>query len=295
MPSGPNRREFLQAETYTPEFLHGFLADLEVTEHSSDVWRLLVGLGRKLELPMVDLITASNYANWKKTLFVRTSYDSTWLHDVNKNPDLAKWSYFRSHAMHHLTPFAVGIEFVDEYYHIPQTRYDLLREASRRGLRSGFSIPLRLHAPPQAGLITFSGDHGKRDMQRIIQAHGWTLNVAALSGHQRYLTHFFAEFSERNSITSKQKELLEMIGSGMQDKAIAKQLEITVSAVRQRMNHILRKTGLTNRAELAALAMSVGLLPDPLSHSGENREVVRVDMGVPEVGSRKPTRFRIRE
>ena len=45
-------------------------------------------------------------------------------------------------------------------------------------------------------------------------------------GHQRYLAHFAAEFTQRNRISDKQRELLEMIGAGMQDKVIAERLEI---------------------------------------------------------------------
>lgn len=278
------RRPVVEAENYTPDILRDFLLDLETTKHSSDVWRLIVELGRQLNLPYIDMIASSNYANWKKTQFILTSYDSSWLNAINQDPDLARWSYFRSHAMHYLTPIAVGVEFAEEYRHISQVRFEVLREAGRRGLRAGFSIPLRLHAPPQAALITFSGDHSRREMEHIIRMHGWVLNVAALTGHQRYMTHFAAEFSERNRITEKQRELLQMIGGGMQDKVIAKELGISVSAVRQRMNNILKKTGLSNRAELAALAMSMGILPDPLERNVDGGATVRVEMSLPSAG-----------
>ena len=279
---GPTaRRPLFEAESHVPEMLRDFLVDLEGTSHSSEVWRLIVGLGTRLNLPFVDMIASSSYENWEKTQFVLTSYDSSWLNEVNQDPELARWSYFRIHAMHYLTPIAVGLEFVDQYHRIPQARFDVLSEAARRGLRAGFSIPLRLHAPPQAALITFSGDHSRREMEQIIRHHGWTLHVAAQSGHQRYMTHFSAEFSERNRITDKQRELLALIGTGKQDKVIAESLGVSVSAVRQRMNNILKKTRLSNRAELAALAMSMGIVADPLSESGENEHVVRVQMGAP--------------
>jgi DNA-binding CsgD family transcriptional regulator len=274
------RRPLVAAESYTPEILRDFLTDLENTRHTSDVWRLIVELGIQLNLPYVDLISASSYSNWKKTQFIRTSYDSSWLNSINADPDLAKWSYFRSHAKHFLTPIAVGVEFAEDYRHIPQGRYKVLQEAARRGLRAGFSIPLRVHAPPQAALITFSGNHSKREMEQIIRVHGWTLHAAALSGHQRYMTHFAGEFSERNKITDKQRELLRMIGTGLQDKVIAEELGVSVSAVRQRMNNILKKTGLSTRSALAALAMRMGILPDPLSRQGE-AHAVRVEMGLP--------------
>ncbi|CUH52309.1 helix-turn-helix transcriptional regulator [Shimia marina] len=280
--AGPRqRRPLLAAERHTPDLLQGFLTDLEATQSSAEVWGLIVEVGRALNLPYIDFICADNFANWKRTLFIRTSYDSTWLNTFNEDPDVAKWSYFRTHAVHHLTPIAVGLEFVDEYHHMPEARHAVLREAAERGLRAGFSVPLRLHAPPQAALITFCGDHSKREMRHIIQTHGWVLNAVAMMGHQRYQTHFAAEFTQRNSISDKQRELLEMIGAGLQDKVIAEQLEISVSAVRQRMNNLLAKTGLANRADLAALAMSVGLVQDPLHRMNQKVGGVLVEMGVP--------------
>ncbi|NKW92129.1 hypothetical protein HGD87_06265 [Rhodobacteraceae bacterium R_SAG9] len=275
------RRPLLQAERHIPDLLQGFLVDLETTESSAEVWALIVEVGRTLNLPFIDFISASNFEDWQKTLFIRTSYDSTWLNTFNEDPDVAKWSYFRMHALHHLTPIAVGVEFLDEYHHMPQARHEVLEEAARRGMRAGFSIPLRSHAPPQAALITFCGDHSQREMKHIIQTHGWVLQAVAMMGHQTYLSHFAAEFTERNKISDKQRELLEMIGGGLQDKVIAERLGVSVSAVRQRMNNILSKTGLSNRADLAALAMSAGLVEDPLHRMCDDDGSILVEMGVP--------------
>mmetsp|Transcript_233 Transcript_233/g.704 ORF Transcript_233/g.704 Transcript_233/m.704 type:complete len:295 (+) Transcript_233:1062-1946(+) len=275
------RRPLLQAERHIPEVLQEFLVDLEATQNSAEVWALIVDVGRTLNLPFIDFISASNFEDWKKTLFIRTSYDSTWLNNFNEDPDIAKWSYFRAHAVNHLTPIAVGLEFIEEFHHMPQARYAVLEEAARRGIRAGFSIPLRSHAPPQAALITFCGDHSRREMKHIIQTHGWVLQAVAMAGHQAYLSHFSAEFTTRNRISDKQRELLEMIGSGLQDKVIAERLGVTVSAVRQRMKNLLNKTGLSNRAELAALAMSAGLVDDPLNRMSREDGGVLVEMGVP--------------
>lgn len=233
-----------------------------------------------MNLPYIDFIAANNFRDWRKTLFIRTSYDSSWLQDVNSDPDVGKWSYFRSHAMHYLTPIAVGIEFVEEYRSIPQSRVDVLRHAAEKGLRAGFSVPLRTFAPPQAALLTFSGPLSRRQMIEVIKAHGWTLNVAALMAHQRYTQLFAEEFTERNQITPKQLELTELIGMGYQDKVIAEKLGISISAVRQRLNALLANTGLKSRTELAALAMFIGILPHPLSRDEiAQDEIIEMDTG----------------
>lgn len=246
-----------------PHRAQRFLRALEATANSLDVWHLITDLGREIDLPMIDFISASDWRDWTRTIFIRTSYDATWLHDANANPEIYRWSYFRSHGLTCLTPITVGIEFVDEYRPLPEARIDLLRKAAEHGLRAGISIPLRQHVPPAAAMMTFAGDHSREDLLAILAQEGWTLTLFGWAAHQRYLQHFNEEFFERNRVTPKQRELIELIGGGWLDKQIAERLEISVSAVRQRLNALMQKTKATNRAELAALAMSLGVLPDP--------------------------------
>lgn len=242
-----------------------YLRALETTTQSRDVWKLITDLGREIDLPMIDFISASDYRDWTRTLFIRTSYDATWLHEANADPEVHRWSYFRSHGINCLTPITVGIEFVDDYRPLPPVRVALLEKAAAHGMRAGISIPLRQHAPPAAAMLTFAGDHSRQELLDILARDGWTLTLFAWAAHQRYLQHFSEEFFERNRVTDKQRELLEMIGSGYLDKQIAEVLDISVSAVRQRLNALMQKTPARNRAELAALAMSLGVLPDPLN------------------------------
>ncbi len=251
-----------------------FILDLEATTRSEEVWHLLVGLGRDLDLPYIDFVSASGFRDWRRTRFARTSYDSSFIAELNKDPEIESWSTFRTHASHRLTPLAVGIEFLDDSYHVPQTRVALLRIVAEHGLRAGLCIPLRQVTPPQSGMITFFGDHSRREMQTIIRAHGWTLHAAAMMGHQRYLEHFAHEFKDRNHITKKQIELVRLIGLGLKDKEIAQELEVSISAVRQRMQALLNNTRLSSRAELAVLAMRLGLLPDPFSSAVDEVETL---------------------
>lgn len=253
------------AESHFPPRMQATLRALEDTRTSLDVWHLITALGRDVGLPHIDYISASDWRDWTRTLFVRTSYDATWLHAFNDDPDLYRWSYFRSHGLHHLTPITMGLEFVTEYRDLPESRVRVLEEAARRGLRAGISIPLRQTAPPSAAMISFVGDHDRETLLDILARDGWTLTLCAWAAHQRYLQHFSAEILNRNKVTDKQRELLVQIGSGAPDRQIADRLNITVSAVRQRLNALMAKTSCSNRAELAALAMSLGLLPDPLN------------------------------
>lgn len=267
-------RAAIGAESFFPPRMQRFLRRLEATTHSDEVWDMLKTLGQDVNLPFVDFISSSDYGDWQRTLFVRTSYDAEWLHALNTDPELYRWSYFRSHGITCMTPIVVGLEFLRDYRPLPDARVRVLREAARRGMRAGIAIPLRQHAPRQAAMLNFLGDHDRGGLLDILAAEGWTLTHCAQAAHQRYLLHFAAEYLERNRITDKQLELMELIGRGFLDKHIADHLEISVSAVRQRLNALMQKTGTANRVELAALAMSIGVLPDPLNSPGSPTAVL---------------------
>lgn len=72
----PRKRPVFQAECHTPDLLRQFLMDLEQTTSSLEVWRLIAALRQAVALPYIDFICANSYANWRKTMFIRTSYDS---------------------------------------------------------------------------------------------------------------------------------------------------------------------------------------------------------------------------
>ena len=38
--------------------------------------------------------------------------------------------------MHYMTPVMVGLEYVEEYRHLPERRVEVLRKAAGRGLRA---------------------------------------------------------------------------------------------------------------------------------------------------------------
>ena len=91
----------MQPKRHLPTRLHEFLTDLEATNHSRDVWELITALGRAVDLPYFDVISASDFRDWSRTLFIRTSYDASWLHTYNQDPELFQWSYFRSYCAQH--------------------------------------------------------------------------------------------------------------------------------------------------------------------------------------------------
>lgn len=251
-------------ERAVPENLRDFLISLEATQHSDDVWNLLVEFGKRLGLPMVEYICATDYRDWEQAQFIRTTVDSSWIPHAQSDSDVRKLSIFRQHSVKFLTPVTVGLAYVDEIENVCAKRRALIKVGAEYGLNAGFAIPLRMNEPGQAAHILFGGAHSRAEFDALLQAHGWEMHAVALSAHTRYVELFKAEFCERNELTEKQKELIRLVGRGYLDKQIAHELGVSFSAVRQRLSSVQQKTRTSNRAELAALAMRIGLVPDPM-------------------------------
>jgi len=265
-------RKISRNENCVPGNLRDFLIGLEVTTTSEQVWDLIVDFAAGLGLPVVDYVFATDYQKWEQAQFIRTTLSSDWINFAQNDPDVRKLSTFRLHSVKYLTPMTVGYSYVDDIEGITPERKELLRRtAAAFHCDAGLAIPLRMNEPGQAAHLLVAGPYNRDEFDAILKEHGWAIHAAALSAHTRYVEFFKAEFCERNELTEKQKELVTLVGRGLLDKQIMYELGISFSAVRQRLSAVQAKTGSTNRAELAALAMRIGLVPDPMlkSHSSD--------------------------
>jgi DNA-binding CsgD family transcriptional regulator len=251
-------------ETFVPARLLDFLLRLEATRTTDAVWELFLDLAHGLELTVVDYVYATDFRNWEQAQFIRTTFTSDWLERLRAYPHIRDTSNFRIHGCRYLTPLKIGPAYLPLMGEISDDKRRHVHLAAEQGLNAGVAFPLRMGDPGHAALIAFGGSHGAEAFDALLTRHGWTLHAAALAGHARYAELFKTEFVKRNHLTPKQKELLRLVGHGMMDKQIAHALGISFSAVRQRLSSVQAKTGAQNRADLAALAARIGLVPDPL-------------------------------
>ena len=59
-------------------------------------------------------------------------------------------------------------------------------------------------------------------------------------------------------LTPRQREILELIDSGLMNKEIARALSIELTTVKNHVHHILEKLGVTHRAAAAAKVRKLG-------------------------------------
>lgn len=69
-----------------------------------------------------------------------------------------------------------------------------------------------------------------------------------------------------SQLTTRQLEVLVLVGGGLANKQIATQLDVSISTVKRHMEQLMERTGRRSRAELAVLAAALGeLRPETLN------------------------------
>ena len=62
-------------------------------------------------------------------------------------------------------------------------------------------------------------------------------------------------------LTSREREVLEMLAAGRSNQAIAGELVVTLDTVKKHVGHVMGKLGATNRTEAVARARELSLIP----------------------------------
>jgi ATP/maltotriose-dependent transcriptional regulator MalT len=65
---------------------------------------------------------------------------------------------------------------------------------------------------------------------------------------------------QREALTEREVALLQLVASGLSNRAVAAQLSISENTVKYHMRNILQKLGVQNRTEAVACALRLGLI-----------------------------------
>jgi len=115
-------------------------------------------------------------------------------------------------------------------------------------------------AAMQAGAIGYlTKDAGREAILRAVQAAAHGQSVLDLSV-QRRLLELAASGRPRSAaqievLTSREREILRLIGTGLRNQGIAETLTITEATVKTHINNIFAKANLASRADAVRLAL----------------------------------------
>lgn len=73
------------------------------------------------------------------------------------------------------------------------------------------------------------------------------------------------------SLTTRERQIAELLERGLSNKEIARQLDIALATVKNHVHHILTKLDLDNRGRVRT-----AMRPDPLAHNGSRRSANRI-------------------
>ena len=284
----PDGAQVRGTEFCTPPYLVDFILRLEASATSEDVWQEILGFANRLGLDSVDYCCASDFRNWERAQFIRTTFHSEWFEFLKQYPHIRQTSNFRMHGVNYLTPMKVGPEYIEDMGEISDEKRRHIELSAEMGLSAGIAIPLRSGEVGQAALISLGGRLTRKEFDAIWNVHGWTIHAAMLTAHARYSQLFNSEFVVRNKLTEKHKELIRLVGEGLMDKQIAHKLDISFSAVRQRLIAVQKKIGVQNRSDLVAVAARLGLVTDPLLRGHDDVLTVFLSTGDGKTGAEFP-------
>ncbi len=260
-----NLTQFRGSEATLPAPLFSFLQQLGEAQNSGEVWSNFKSLSKAFGLPSVTYIHSGcpldpSIDEENRWHILSTSEDPR----TRKLPSMPLLDAFfaapPTRAVS-LTPKLVQMrepQMSDEEY---ARQSDLL---VKLGMPVGLTIPLMSGDAQENAVILVGTPRSEAECNSILERFGCGLHLAAMASHARYCSLYKQEFAERAQLTEKQTELIALVGAGLLDKQIAHQLGISFSAVRQRLAAVQHKTGARNRAHLSAMAMRIGLSPDPL-------------------------------
>jgi two-component system, NarL family, response regulator len=128
--------------------------------------------------------------------------------------------------------------------------------------------------PPRVLVLTnFETDE---DIYRAVRAgaHGYLLKsttqqqmieaiLAVASGERHFPAHIASRLTQRMSrtnLTTREREILEMMSKGLTNKQIGTALDISAYTARNHVNNIIEKLEVADRTEAVAIAIQQGLL-----------------------------------
>ena len=128
------------------------------------------------------------------------------------------------------------------------------------GLRTGFGVPLRSPNPNSRAGFGFASKMKRAEFVTRLDAYGWSLNVAAWSGHTRILQHQTILERTPVELTERQRIFLQLLVDGLLDKQIAHEMNISHSGVRKYQMVLAKKLGVSSRTQIMSAAMRSGLV-----------------------------------
>ena len=154
---------------------------------------------------------------------------------------------------------------------------DALREIKKRGLRTkviivtGAADVVLATEAFRAGASGYVLKHAASDelLTALREAsHGRTFITPRIANDVLQRLMEGGDDEDGADLTPRERQVLQLIAEGNSSKEAAALLDVAPRTIEFHKRNIMEKTGLHTMAELARFAAKIGLVSDPMSHSG---------------------------
>lgn len=258
-------RNLSPIEDYVPRLLQEFLRDLNLAQDVQTVWTLLETLCETVGQRYIIYRFGSRLPSGEARHHRRSNLPSDWVAWVDSLPDGSALDYGLNHTSRKLTPFAVGIEFAEQYrqagFLSPQYEAQM-KEAAEIGWRSGLLIPLRSTRREERGSFIICGGLSEPRFRAFMAEHGWTIEVAAIQAHMKYISLLLREEAESYDLTKRQLEFLRLSANGYEIKEIAFDWDVSVQYVTRVRRQVCDRLGVKSKMAVMVKAVRLDLLTE---------------------------------
>lgn len=243
----------------------------------TDVWDFLTRLSK----------TGASKAAWKETkAFMRGLGASHLVYGFGDQPDnfhfettlhegkdrwwmeryeeegYAAFDYSLHHALHHVTPIEMGVDYLPEHPNLHTASAQVVHEIVDTGFRSAVTFPLRGTTAHARGGFTFATELAKPEFQKLLLKHGLVIALAAQHFHAHMQTLLTSESAtpDTQKLTARQTLVLNWIMEGLTPQEVADKLGLSYETVKFHLRGARERLGTTTVAHTVATALKRGFL-----------------------------------
>ena len=148
-----------------------------------------------------------------------------------------------------------GFNWDNALYNLTHRAKQVVGESADAGLKTGFAVPVHIHAGP-TGIVSLGGSNydlspdDERALE-LVTVHSYARLIELKEPSKTSASH---------TITPREVEVLTYLASGMTNKEIANQLNISAEMTKEHLQHARHKLNAKNRAHAVMLAIQGGVI-----------------------------------
>jgi DNA-binding CsgD family transcriptional regulator len=185
-----------------------------------------------------------------------SSFPDYWIKHY-QDQGYAKRDPFLPKCCSSFVPTFTGTAFLDVHDYLDAEERELILEAGETGFTAGFASPFRLMSDHGAGGWNILSDMARHDVEKTIEEHGQTLQLASLLAHNALEQ---ANVQPDSPLTAREREVLCWLSKGLRVQQIAHNMGVATVTIEFHLKNARKKLGAKTREQALAIAIGRNLI-----------------------------------